>query len=203
MTSGLYYRLNLFYHEFSRATRAYFAQQYAVNALIPMLEIELKDDILNKKAVPKYGTAYYSELRGTDMRIMAIDYGDAHTGVAISDLLGFGAGTAETIDSRDQNVVVERLKDYIRDYKVEELVLGYPKNMDGTLGVRAEKSEALAERLREETGLPVTLWDERRTTVDAHRILSEAGKHGRKRKQVVDAVAATLILEGYLTFKKQ
>ena len=133
------------------------------------------------------------------MRIMAIDYGDAHTGVAISDLLGFGAGTAETIDSRDQDVVVERLKEYIKEYGVEELVLGY---MDGSLGERAEKSQALAQRLRVETGLPVTLWDERRTTVDAHRILSEAGKHGKKRKKVVDAVAATLILEGYLIYKK-
>ncbi len=137
------------------------------------------------------------------MRIMAIDYGDAHTGVAISDRLGFGAGVAETIDSRDQDVVVAQLKNYIKDYEVEELVLGYPKNMNGTLGPRAEKSEELAARLREETGLPVTLWDERRTTVDAHRILSEANKHGKKRKKVVDAVAATLILEGYLTFKQR
>lgn len=136
------------------------------------------------------------------MRIMAIDYGDAHTGVAISDLLGFGAGTAEIIDSRNQDVVVERLKGYIKDYGVEELVLGYPKNMDGTLGVRAEKSEAMAERLRTETGLPVTLWDERRTTVDAHRILFESGKNGKKRKKVIDAVAATLILEGFLTYRK-
>lgn len=136
------------------------------------------------------------------MRIMAIDYGDAHTGVAISDLLGFGAGTAEIIDSRNQDVVVERLKGYIKDYGVEELVLGYPKNMDGSLGARAEKSEAMAERLREETGLPVTLWDERRTTVDAHRILFESGKNGKKRKKVIDAVAATLILEGFLTYRK-
>lgn len=136
------------------------------------------------------------------MRIMAIDYGDAHTGVAISDLLGFGAGTAEIIDSRNQDVVVERLKGYIKDYGVEELVLGYPKNMDGTLGVRAEKSEAMAERLKAETGLPVTLWDERRTTVDAHRILFESGKNGKKRKKVIDAVAATLILEGFLTYRK-
>lgn len=136
------------------------------------------------------------------MRIMAIDYGDAHTGVAISDLLGFGAGTAEIIDSRNQDVVVERLKGYIKDYGVEELVLGYPKNMDGSLGVRAEKSEAMAERLKAETGLPVTLWDERRTTVDAHRILFESGKNGRKRKKVIDAVAATLILEGFLAYRK-
>ncbi|MBR1781540.1 MAG: Holliday junction resolvase RuvX [Oscillospiraceae bacterium] len=135
------------------------------------------------------------------MRIMAIDYGDAHTGVAISDPLGFGAGVAETIDSRSQDTVVERLKQYIKEYGVEELVLGYPKNMDGSLGERARKSEALGERLRAETGLSVTLWDERRTTVDAHRILSEAGRRGKKRKKVVDAVAATLILEGFLTFR--
>lgn len=137
------------------------------------------------------------------MRVMAIDYGDAHTGVALSDLLGFGAGVAETIDSRSQDVVVERLKGYIRDYGVEEIVLGYPKNMDGTLGPRAEKSREMCERLKAETGLPVTLWDERRTTVDAHQILYHSGKNGKKRKKVVDAVAATLILEGYLTFKKQ
>ena len=136
------------------------------------------------------------------MRIMAIDYGDAHTGVAISDPLGFGAGVAETIDSRSQDVVVERLKGYIEEYAVEELVLGYPRNMNGTLGERAHKSEALGERLRAETGLPVTLWDERRTTVDAHRILSDNGRRGKKRKKVVDAVAATLILESYLTFRK-
>lgn len=134
------------------------------------------------------------------MRIMAIDYGDAHTGVAISDPTGMLAGWTTTIDSRKQDVVVEQLRAIIAEWQVTELVLGYPKNMNGTLGVRAEKSEALAERLRKETGLKVTLWDERRTTVDAHRILSEAGKHGKKRKKVVDAVAATLILEGYLTF---
>ena len=134
------------------------------------------------------------------MRIMAIDYGDAHTGVAISDPTGMLAGWTTTIDSRKQDVVVEQLRAIIAEWQVTELVLGYPKNMNGTLGVRAEKSEALAERLRKETGLKVTLWDERRTTVDAHRILSEAGRHGKKRKKVVDAVAATLILEGYLTF---
>lgn len=136
------------------------------------------------------------------MRIMAIDYGDAHTGVAISDPLGFGAGTAETIDSRSEDVVVERLKQYIADYKVEELVLGYPKNMNDTKGERVLKSEGLAQRLTEETGLPVHLWDERLTTVDAHRILSENGRRGKKRKQKVDAVAATLILEGYLGFRR-
>ena len=137
------------------------------------------------------------------MRIMAIDYGDAHTGVAISDLLGFGAGTAETIDSRDQDVVVQRLKGYIKDYGVEELVLGYPKNMDGTVGPRAEKCETLAKELEERTGLHVVLWDERRTTVAAHEILHRSGKKEKKHRQSVDAVAATLILQGYLDFKRR
>ena len=77
------------------------------------------------------------------MRIMAIDYGDAHTGVAISDPLGFGAGTAETIDSRSEDVVVERLKQYIADYKVEELVLGYPKNMNGGAGRTSSEGDRL------------------------------------------------------------
>ena len=135
------------------------------------------------------------------MRIMAIDYGDAHTGVAISDPLGFGAGTAETIDSRSEDVVVERLKQYIADYKVEELVLGYPKNMNGTLGVRAEKSEALAERLRKETGLKVTLWDERRTTVSAAAILADNDTFGAKRKERLDSVSAAVILESFLNWR--
>lgn len=136
------------------------------------------------------------------MKIMAIDYGDAHTGIAISDRLETLAGFTTVINTRRQEEVVAQIQKLIAEHGVERLVLGYPKNMDGTLGERAEKSEALARRLREETGLPVTLWDERRTTVDAHRILSEAGRRGKKRKKVVDAVAATLILEGYLIYKK-
>ena len=81
-------------------------------------------------------------------------------------------------------------------------MLGHPGNMDGTRGPRAEKAEALAELLREVAGLPVILWDERRTTIDAHQILFNAGKNAKKRKKTVDAVAASLILEGYLTYKK-
>ena len=135
------------------------------------------------------------------MRIMAIDYGDAHTGVAISDLTGLLAGYTATIHTRRQEEVLARLEELIREYGVEELVLGYPKNMDGTLGPRAEKAEALAEILREATGLPVVLWDERRTTIDAHQDLVGAGKNAKRRKKTVDAVAATLILEGYLTFR--
>lgn len=136
------------------------------------------------------------------MRIMAIDYGDARTGVAISDPTGFLAGQTFVIREWNMDEVVRELSALAAQNSVEELVLGYPKNMNDTVGPRAEKSKALAEALRKKTGLPVILWDERRTTVDAHRILSETGNRGKKRKEKVDAVAATLILEGYLTYKR-
>lgn len=137
------------------------------------------------------------------MRIMAIDYGDAHTGVAISDLTGLLAGYTTTIHSRRQPEVLQALGRLIEEYGVTELVLGYPKNMDNTLGPRAEKAELMKAALEETFGLPVVLWDERRTTIDAHNILLSQGKNGKKRKGVVDAVAAALILEGYLTFRRR
>lgn len=136
------------------------------------------------------------------MRIMAIDYGDAHTGIAVSDPTGLLAGYTDTITAYRPEVVAERIAALAAEHGAEELVLGHPLNMDGTRGPRAEKAEAMASLLREATGLPVVLWDERRTTVDAHQILFSAGKNAKKRKKVVDAVAASLILEGYLTYKK-
>lgn len=137
------------------------------------------------------------------MRIMAIDYGDAHTGIAISDPTGFLTGFSTTIDAYRPETVAERIAALVQEHGVEELVLGYPKNMDGSLGPRAEKAEAMAALLRETTSLPVTLWDERRTTIDAHQILMNNGKNAKKRKKTVDAVAASLILEGYLIYKQQ
>lgn len=136
------------------------------------------------------------------MRIMAIDYGDAHTGVALSDLTGLLAGYTEVIHTRREAEVVRRVGELIAEYGVTELVLGYPKNMDGTLGPRAEKAEAFSQVLEAAFSLPVKLWDERRTTVDAHNILAAAGQNAKKRKKTVDAVAAALILEGYLTFRR-
>ena len=133
---------------------------------------------------------------------MAIDYGDAHTGVALSDPTGLLAGTATTIHSRREEEVLGRLMELIRENRVEELVMGFPRNMDGTEGPRAELYRAFAHKLEEASGMPVRLWDERRTTVDAHRILQESGKNAKKRKKTVDAVAASLILEGYLNFKR-
>ena len=137
------------------------------------------------------------------MRIMAIDYGDARTGVALSDPTGFLAGQTFLIKSRKEDVVLEELAALAQKQGAEELVMGYPRNMDGTLGPRAEKYAAFAERLKERTGLPLTLWDERRTTVEAHNILSQHNYHGKKRKDTVDAVAASLILEGYLLRRSQ
>lgn len=135
------------------------------------------------------------------MRVMAIDYGDAHTGVAISDLTCQLAGYTETVHSRKREKVLERLGQLIAEYEVTELVLGYPKNMDGTAGPRAEKAAAFCEELKTAFGLPAALWDERRTTIAAHDILFSAGRNGKQRKKTVDAVAAALILEGYLTFR--
>ena len=136
------------------------------------------------------------------MRILAIDYGDAHTGAAVSDLTGLLAGYTEVIHSRKEEAVLQRLGELIAEYEVEELVLGYPKNMDGTLGLRAEKAESFSHVLEERFSLPVRLWDERRTTIDAHTSLASAGKRAKARKKTVDAVAAALILEGYLTFRR-
>lgn len=136
------------------------------------------------------------------MRIIAVDYGDAHTGVAVSDPTGLLAGVTLTIHSRREEEVLERLCQLAREYQAEQFVVGLPRNMDGTEGPRAQLCRAFAARLEEASGLPAALWDERRTTVDAHRILHESGKNGKKRKKTVDAVAASLILEGYLTFRR-
>lgn len=136
------------------------------------------------------------------MRVMAIDYGDAHTGVAISDPTGFLVGSTATINSWRQEVVVDQLARMIEQHRPDEVVLGFPKNMDGTDGRKADLYRELAAALEEVTGKTVILWDERRTTIDAHNILFDAGKNGKKRKKVVDAVAAALILEGYLTYRR-
>lgn len=135
------------------------------------------------------------------MRVMGVDYGDARTGIAISDLLCSIVGTTTVIHSRNTDKTVAEILRLVKENEVGEIAVGLPKNMDGTEGVRAELCRALATRLEEESGLPVKLWDERRTTVEAHNILSAHNYHGKKRKNTVDAVAASLILEGYLAFR--
>lgn len=132
------------------------------------------------------------------MRVMAIDYGDARTGVAVSDALGMIAGETFVITQWDAAALSKTLVAEAQARGAETLVLGLPKNMDGTEGPRAEKARALAELLRADGAKNVVMWDERRTTIDAHRILRENGKREKKHKATVDAVAAALILEGYL-----
>ena len=131
-------------------------------------------------------------------KIMAIDYGDARTGVAISDLLCSIVGSTCVVPSRNREKAVADIVKLCKDNMVGKIVVGLPRNMDGTEGVRAELCREFAQILGEATGLTVTMWDERRTTVEAHNILSQHNYHGKKRKNTVDAVAASLILEGYL-----
>lgn len=137
------------------------------------------------------------------MKIMGIDYGDARTGVAISDLLCTLVGTTAVVPSRNRDKAVADILRMVQENEVGEIVVGLPKNMDGTEGTRAQLCREFADILKEAAGIPVTMWDERRTTVEAHNILSQHNYHGKKRKQTVDAVAASLILEGYLAFRKR
>ena len=134
-------------------------------------------------------------------KIMGIDYGDARTGIAVSDLLCSIVGTTCVIPSRNEQKALADIVRIAKENAVGEIVVGLPRNMDGTEGPRAQLCREFAAKVEEAAGLPVRLWDERRTTVEAHNILSEHNYHGKKRKQTVDAVAASLILEGYLAFR--
>ena len=134
------------------------------------------------------------------MKVMAIDYGDARTGVAVSDATGLLAGFTTVVHGYRREVVAEEIARLAKAHGAERLVLGLPRNMNGSEGPRAQLCREFGALLEEMTGLKVVMWDERRTTVDAHRILTETGNRGKKRKEKVDAVAATLILEGYLGF---
>lgn len=134
------------------------------------------------------------------MKVLAVDYGDARTGVAVSDATGTLAGFTTVIHSRNAQAVAKEIGALVQAHQVERLVVGFPRNMDGTESRRADLYREFAALVGEAAGLEPVLWDERRTTVDAHRILSETGNRGKKRKEKVDAVAATLILEGYLGF---
>lgn len=136
-------------------------------------------------------------------RIMGIDYGDARTGVAISDLLCTIVGSATVVPSRNTQKALADIARLAQENQVGTIVVGLPKNMDGTEGSRAQLCREFAQQLQQLTGLEVTMWDERRTTVEAHNILSQHNYHGKKRKDTVDAVAASLILEGYLAFLKR
>ena len=136
------------------------------------------------------------------MKIMAVDLGDARTGLAVCDRTEFLASPIGVIHERDLNKLVVQVSVAVDEYQVSHVVVGYPKNMDGTTGERAQKCERFAQRLRNVVTVPVELWDERRTTVTAHEILNEADIRGQKRKDMVDEVAATIILESYLAYRR-
>ena len=132
------------------------------------------------------------------MRIMAIDYGDARIGLAVSDLTGTICGDAWTMEEWNMERAAARIAEEAAARGAETLVLGLPKNMDGTEGPRAEKSRAFKTLLETASALPVILWDERRSSIEAHAILHANGRKEKKHRKTVDAVAASLILEGYL-----
>lgn len=137
------------------------------------------------------------------MRILGLDYGSKTVGVAVSDPLGFSAQGVEIIRRKSENKMrqtLARIEELIAQYQVEEIVLGLPKNMNNTLGDRAEKSLELKETLERRTGLPVVMWDERLTTVSANRVLMETGVRRENRKEHVDEIAAVFILQGYLDY---
>ena len=137
-------------------------------------------------------------------RIMAIDYGDQRIGLAVSDLLGMLAGEAWTMNEWNRERAALRIAEEAKKREVGTLVLGLPKNMDGTEGPRAALSREFKALLERESGLPVVLWDERRSSIEAHAILHAAGKKERLHRRSVDAVAASLILESYLgSLKKE
>lgn len=136
------------------------------------------------------------------MRVLGIDYGDARVGVAVSDALGFMAQGVGTVKNRGMKNLIADLTKIIEEYKPEKIVVGLPKNMDGTVGFRGEETYKFTDKLKTVYDGEIIYWDERLTTVGASRYLNETNTRGKKRKNVVDTVAACLILEGYLNSLK-
>lgn len=139
------------------------------------------------------------------MRIMGLDFGSKTVGVAISDPLFITAQGIEIIERKEENKLrktLARIEELIVEYEVEEIVLGLPKNMNDSLGIRAELSMEFKDKLERRTGLPVTMWDERLTTVAADKAMMEAGIRREHRKEHVDKIAACFILQGYLDYRK-
>ncbi|ACL69337.1 Holliday junction resolvase RuvX [Halothermothrix orenii] len=137
------------------------------------------------------------------MRIMGLDYGDRRIGVAISDKLGMTAQGQEVIIRKTPEEDLEVIKGLIDKYEVEEIIVGMPKNMDGSLGPRAEKTRDFIDFLQKSLDTPVKVWDERLSTVEAERVLIEADVSRKKRKGVIDKVAASIILQGYLNYQNK
>lgn len=137
------------------------------------------------------------------MRIMGLDYGSKTVGVAVSDALGLTAQGIEIVRRKSENKLrqtLARIEEIAKEYGVEKIVLGFPKHMNNDIGERAEKSLEFKEMLERRTGLPVVMWDERLTTVEADRTMMETGIRRENRKEYVDMIAAVFILQGYLDY---
>ena len=140
------------------------------------------------------------------MRILGLDYGSKTVGVAVSDPLGITAQGVETINRKQENKLrrtFARIQELVSEYDIETIVLGYPKNMDGSVGERGRKTEEFRDMLAGRTGLPVVLCDERLTTIEANEILIESGVRREDRKRVIDKIAAVLILRSYMDFVQE
>lgn len=136
------------------------------------------------------------------MKIMSVDFGDARTGIAISDPTGMLASPVCVIHERNFKTIVEKTAEYANNLNAGQIVIGYPKNMNGSEGERAAKSKLFSEELFKLTSIPVKLWDERCTTLSAHVFMNATDTRGKKRKNTVDAAAAMIILQDYLDFLK-
>lgn len=136
------------------------------------------------------------------MKIMGVDFGDSRTGIAMCDKSEFLASPLTVIFEKNFDRCLEKTAELAKSEKAELIVVGYPKNMNNTVGERAEKCALFGEKIKEMTGIEVVMWDERCTTVSAHNYLNEVNVRGKKRKNVVDAVAAVIILESYMGFRK-
>ncbi len=132
------------------------------------------------------------------MKILGVDFGDTRTGYAVSDAIGFGANVLDAYKCKSIKGVAEYTAALAKEQGAEKIVLGYPKNMNGSLGPRAEKTKKLSKMLSELVDIPIILWDERLTTVSAHNLMNETNVRGKKRKESVDSISAAYILQGYL-----
>lgn len=136
------------------------------------------------------------------MIIMAIDLGKARTGLAVCDKKEILASPIGTIQEKDNEKLIIKIIESLTYHKAETAVIGLPKNMDGSIGESAERAQKFAESLRQKTDIPIILWDERRTTISAHNYLNETNVRGKKRKNIIDTLSATIILENYMQFRK-
>ena len=140
------------------------------------------------------------DLKETKGRILGVDFGDTRTGLAASDINRYLASGIGYVSPGGIVKTADKVAEVAKEQRTVAVIVGLPKNMDGSEGARADTCRVFAKKVQEATGLPVKLWDERRTTVEAHNILSQHNYHGKKRKETVDAVAASLILSGYMDY---